>query len=268
MISAGQTLTQVDLNGNTRWTYYTTGSLNYCRVGIFQGEETVVCGGFDYTLTYLDPNGKFTLPKKIVKAPVYALEILQSDKLLVGAGKTVMIFEPPQKQATWTKVMPTVIKCAQTSLNSFYIGDLSGMIRKYSLEGELTWEKHLEGSPQTIAVYDPSDADSDLFVGLSNGAILCLSSEGELKWLVIRRWQPISTVTSFQMPGMVARQVLVTTLEGAIILLDETGGLIADLDITGAISSARFNTVGSSEYTFFLGTYQGEILLLKFVHKT
>ncbi|MFX0093521.1 MAG: hypothetical protein ACFFBD_17350 [Candidatus Hodarchaeota archaeon] len=261
--AAGQALTLVDLSGNSFWTHFALGSLNHCRVGTFNEQETIVCGGFDYSITFLDPEGRFRFPRKRVKYPVYALEIFQSDKLFVCAGRTAMLFEPPQRQATWTEILPTVAKCSHTSTDSIYIGDLNNRVKKFTSEGELIWEAQLEASPQSIAVRNPDDPESDLTVGLSNGALVNLSPEGKENWLVIRKRQTISTLIYFQIPDLDEEHLFVTTLEGIVLVLNEEGCPVADLDLKCPVYAARFNTLNPSEYAFFVGTVKGDVLLLK-----
>ena len=47
-----------------------------------------------------------------------------------------------------------------------------------------------------------------------------------------------------------------------VFLFDEECSLVTELDIKSPIFTVRYNTVSPSEYTFFIGTNAGEILLL------
>lgn len=263
LVAIAHMVLRIDLEGKVYWTFGTNGSVTKCRLGTFQDRQVVICGGFDYFITYLDLNdGIPCFPKYPLEDPLNSLELFQSgDRILACAGRTVLVFNPPQTDIIWAKRFFKPLICSQTSNEGIYIGSLDNYVRKLSLEGEFIWEKQFDSSPQTIAVFG-----SDLIIGFASGQAICLSPEGEENWRLNLR-KPISTVNFFRPAQLNARYLLITTLEGKIFLFDEEHCPIAELDIETPIFSACFNNTSHSEYNFFIGTNSGELLLLTVVFK-
>ncbi|MFX0060770.1 MAG: hypothetical protein ACFFC7_01145 [Candidatus Hermodarchaeota archaeon] len=257
LVAIAHMVLRIDLEGKVYWTFGTNGSVTKCRLGTFQDRQIVICGGFDYFITYLDLNdGIPYFPKYPLRDPLYSLELFQSgDNILACAGRTALVLNPPQTDAVWIKKFSKPLICSQTSNDGVYIGGLDNNVRKLTLEGEFIWEKQFDSPPQTITVFG-----SDLIIGFASGQAICLSSEGEENWRINLR-KPISTANFFRMTHVDARYLLITTLEGKIFLFDEERCPIAELDIETPIFSACFNNINPSEYTFFIGTNNGELLL-------
>ncbi|MFX0092603.1 MAG: hypothetical protein ACFFBD_12640 [Candidatus Hodarchaeota archaeon] len=258
LVAVANMVMRVDFAGKIYWAFETQGSITKCRLGTYQDKQIVICGGFDYFLNYLDLHeGTPTFPRYPLKEPLYSLELFPSgDTLIVCAGRTSAILKPPERQSVWTKTFTKPLKCAQTAKEAFFIGDLEGTVRKFTLQGTEIWEKHFGSSPQVITMLS-----KDILVGFASGQVICLSSEGEENWQINLK-KPISSLNHFQISPRETKYLLITTLEGKVFLLDEEGNLITELDVKSPIYCAQFNIANPSEYSFLIGTNDGELLLL------